>query len=106
MAYAVDTRLRPSGRQGMLVTSYAGFESYQTDAAQTWEHLAMLRARPIAGERDGAAEHLERVRVEVCGGQTPWPELAELRERVAQERAPDQLYDSRSRDRRTGDSAR
>jgi hypothetical protein len=50
IAYAVDTRLRPSGRQGALVTSLAAFEHYQTRQAQVWEHLALLRSPAIAGE--------------------------------------------------------
>ena len=48
--YEVDTRLRPSGRAGLLVSSLAGFEEYQADAAWTWEHQALLRARPVAGD--------------------------------------------------------
>ena len=51
IAYAVDTRLRPSGRQGVLVTSFDRFESYQLENAETWEHMALLRARAIAGQR-------------------------------------------------------
>ena len=35
MAYAVDSRLRPSGKQGMLVTSFDGFIAYQSEAAAT-----------------------------------------------------------------------
>jgi glutamate-ammonia-ligase adenylyltransferase len=89
VAYDVDTRLRPSGRQGMLVTSYRGFETYQTRSAETWEHLAMLRSRPIAGEREDAGELLARVRRQVCGSSTPWAELAALRARVVEERASD-----------------
>ena len=50
IAYAVDTRLRPSGQKGMLVTSFEGFTRYQCETAETWEHLALLRSRPIAGE--------------------------------------------------------
>ena len=90
IAYAVDTRLRPSGQQGMLVTSFDGYERYQTDQAATWEHLAMLRARPIAGAVDEAAERLARVRARVLPApEPPWPALAELRQRVVEERAGD-----------------
>jgi len=88
VAYAVDTRLRPSGQQGMLVTSFEGYERYQTEQAATWEHLAMLRARPIAGAIGEAAERLARVRKRVLpAAQPPWSELAELRQRVVAERA-------------------
>ena len=47
--YEVDTRLRPSGRSGLLVSSAGAFERYQEENAWTWEHQALLRARPIAG---------------------------------------------------------
>jgi glutamate-ammonia-ligase adenylyltransferase len=88
IAYAVDTRLRPSGQQGMLVASFEGYERYQTRDAATWEHLAMLRARPIAGALAPAAERLRAVRAAVLPAAKPlWPELAALRQRVIDERA-------------------
>jgi len=61
--YEVDTRLRPSGQSGLLVSGVAAFERYQEDNAWTWEHQALLRARPIAG---GAAlcREFDRIRAE------------------------------------------
>jgi [glutamine synthetase] adenylyltransferase / [glutamine synthetase]-adenylyl-L-tyrosine phosphorylase len=47
--YEVDTRLRPSGRSGLLVTSLEGFRHYQTHDAWVWEHQALLRSRALAG---------------------------------------------------------
>lgn len=47
--YEVDMRLRPSGNSGLLVSSLQAFERYQDDQAWTWEHQALLRARPVAG---------------------------------------------------------
>ena len=47
--YKVDMRLRPSGRQGPVATSLAGFRRYQAEEAWTWEHLALTRARVVAG---------------------------------------------------------
>jgi glutamate-ammonia-ligase adenylyltransferase len=88
VAYEVDTRLRPSGQQGMLVASFDGYERYQKTEAATWEHLAMLRARPIAGAVDEAAARLLHVRDHVLpAAQAPWDELADLRQRVVEERA-------------------
>jgi len=87
VAYAVDTRLRPSGRQGMLVTSLAAFERYQTEQAKTWEHVAMLRARAIAGSHEAAQAALERVRARILADrQPPWGELVAVRQRVEAER--------------------
>lgn len=47
--YEVDTRLRPSGAQGLLSVSFDSFERYQRESAWTWEHLALTRARPVFG---------------------------------------------------------
>jgi glutamate-ammonia-ligase adenylyltransferase len=47
--YPVDLRLRPSGRSGPVATSLAAFAEYQAREAWTWEHMALTRARPIAG---------------------------------------------------------
>ncbi|HVH17013.1 MAG TPA: hypothetical protein VNF72_01825 [Myxococcota bacterium] len=87
VAYEVDTRLRPSGRQGMLVTTYDAFLRYQTQEAHTWEHLALLRARAVAGD-DQASALLARAHEHVLAHhETPWTELAPLRQRVELERA-------------------
>ncbi|MCB1734758.1 MAG: bifunctional [glutamate--ammonia ligase]-adenylyl-L-tyrosine phosphorylase/[glutamate--ammonia-ligase] adenylyltransferase [Gammaproteobacteria bacterium] len=48
--YEIDMRLRPNGNSGMLVTGLNAFVTYQRDAAWTWEHQALVRARFIAGD--------------------------------------------------------
>ncbi len=48
--YEVDTRLRPSGRSGLLVSSLTAFDRYQREDAWTWEHQALLRSRAVAGD--------------------------------------------------------
>lgn len=48
--YAIDTRLRPSGNQGPLVSSRTGFIAYHEQRAMLWERQALLRARPVAGD--------------------------------------------------------
>jgi glutamate-ammonia-ligase adenylyltransferase len=47
--YEVDMRLRPSGNAGPIATSLSAFEQYQAASAWTWEHMALTRARVIAG---------------------------------------------------------
>lgn len=47
--YEVDTRLRPSGAQGLLCVSFESFAKYQREEAWTWEHMALTRARPVYG---------------------------------------------------------
>lgn len=49
--YEVDTRLRPSGHSGLLVSSIDNFIKYQMNEAWTWEHQALIRARFIAGSQ-------------------------------------------------------
>jgi glutamate-ammonia-ligase adenylyltransferase len=61
--YQVDTRLRPSGRSGLLVTSIEAFERYQDENAWTWEHQALLRSRSVAGSATVARE-FERIRTD------------------------------------------
>lgn len=47
--YEVDTRLRPSGASGLLVSSMPAFTEYQQHSAWTWEHQALVRARVVTG---------------------------------------------------------
>lgn len=51
VCYEIDARLRPSGNQGMLVTSLSGLARYHAGSAQVWERQALLRARPVAGSK-------------------------------------------------------
>ena len=53
--YEVDTRLRPSGAQGLLAVSFDSFARYQREGAWTWEHLALTRARPVFGSAQARA---------------------------------------------------
>ncbi len=48
--YEVDTRLRPSGASGLLVSPTEAFDEYQHQDAWTWEHQALVRARMIYGD--------------------------------------------------------
>ncbi|WP_296203873.1 bifunctional [glutamate--ammonia ligase]-adenylyl-L-tyrosine phosphorylase/[glutamate--ammonia-ligase] adenylyltransferase [Psychrobacter sp. UBA3962] len=50
-AYEIDMRLRPSGNAGMMVVSSRSFERYQLEKAWVWEHQALVRARPICGDK-------------------------------------------------------
>jgi glutamate-ammonia-ligase adenylyltransferase len=48
--YSLDTRLRPSGNQGLLVVSLDGFARYQDERAESWERQALVKARASAGD--------------------------------------------------------
>ena len=48
--YEVDMRLRPQGGKGPVASQINGWLDYQTHEAETWEHMALTRMRPIAGD--------------------------------------------------------
>ena len=84
--YEVDMRLRPSGRQGPVAVSLDAFASYQRTEAWTWEHLALTRARVLAGDAGLAAE-VEAVRRAVLAEKGPGAsvltDVADMRARLA-----------------------
>ena len=57
--WALDTRLRPEGRQGPLARSIDGLRSYVSRWAEPWERLAMVRARPVAGHTEVGARAVD-----------------------------------------------
>lgn len=91
-AYRVDSELRPSGGQGTLVATLESFRAYHARSAQVWERLALLRARPIAGDDDFLKEVRQALEAQAYG-QPPPPDAAvraeidRLRRRALEERA-------------------
>ena len=83
--YELDMRLRPSGRSGTLVTSLDGFLDYQLNSAWTWEHQALVRARPVAGSEPFSAA-FERVREEILcqprDGESLRGEIIEMKQKM------------------------
>jgi len=87
-AYEIDMRLRPSGSSGILVSHIEAFGNYQFEDAWTWEHQALIRARPICG--DGIlAEKFETIRQQVLGRprsqEKLTAEVADMREKMRKE---------------------
>ena len=87
--YEVDMRLRPSGRKGPVATSLSAFRDYQRNEAWTWEHLALTRARPIAGPQTLCSE-IDAFRIEVLDEKGRDPrvrkDVADMRRRLAEAR--------------------
>jgi glutamate-ammonia-ligase adenylyltransferase len=90
--YSIDTRLRPSGEQGLLVTSLRAFERYHHEEAAGWERVALLRARVVfttaaPEEAAGFARTLARITYErpldLAGFRA---DLARVRAKVERER--------------------
>ncbi|MFN7053699.1 MAG: glutamine-synthetase adenylyltransferase, partial [Gemmobacter sp.] len=97
--YEVDMRLRPSGRQGPVATSIESFRSYQMDEAWTWEHLALTRARVLAGDAALAAE-VEAVRRDVlaakAGGAQVVQDVADMRARLQAAKPPSGSWEAKN----------
>ena len=81
--YEADMRLRPSGRQGPVATSILSFETYQENEAWTWEHLALTRARVVAGP-ESLTERIEKFRCKILSSSA---ETAKILTDVADMRA-------------------
>jgi [glutamine synthetase] adenylyltransferase / [glutamine synthetase]-adenylyl-L-tyrosine phosphorylase len=78
LLFETDTRLRPNGESGLLVSSVEAFRQYQDTSAWEWEHQALTRARFSAGDA-GVGERFEAIRREVL---TRERDLTVLRDEV------------------------
>ncbi|WP_027162969.1 bifunctional [glutamine synthetase] adenylyltransferase/[glutamine synthetase]-adenylyl-L-tyrosine phosphorylase [Mesorhizobium sp. WSM1293] len=94
--YELDLRLRPSGNKGPVATHIDAFKKYQRQEAWTWEHMALARARAIAGDASLCGE----VEAEVAAalGQPRdaakvMAEAAEMRAMIEKEKPPRDLWD-------------
>ncbi|NDV00871.1 glutamine-synthetase adenylyltransferase [Pseudoroseicyclus tamaricis] len=97
--YEIDMRLRPSGRQGPVATALSAYKAYQAEEAWVWEHLALTRARAVAGEAELGAE-IEAFREALLGRQADSAgiarEVAEMRARIAAARGAGALWDAKT----------
>jgi glutamate-ammonia-ligase adenylyltransferase len=95
--YEVDMQLRPSGTQGPVAVSLGAFDSYYSGEAETWEYLALTRARvawassPAFAERAAAAIEA-KLRAPRDAARTA-REVREMRELLARERPPSGFWD-------------
>ena len=94
--YEVDVRLRPSGRQGPLATQLRSFVRYQAQDAQTWEHMALTRARVVAGDASLAARVEAAIRTTLTASrdaQSLKAEVRSMRALVAKEKGETEFWD-------------
>jgi len=94
--YEADMRLRPSGNAGPLATSLNGFTIYQMDSAWTWEHMALSRARVIAGGDEIAGRidaAIRRALAQPRHRAKVVSDVISMRERIARERKPRHPFD-------------
>ena len=92
VAYRVDTRLRPEGAKGPLVSSLESFRKYYAKAAAFWEFQALLKARPVAGNvKTGLAfVNMARETLISRGKEIPASDILLMRERIMRELAKEQ----------------
>ena len=94
--YQVDMRLRPSGTQGPVATKLSGFIEYQRASAWTWEHLALTRARVIAGP-ESLRRRIDATIKEVLTGPRDRAAVAAdvraMRVRIAEEKGSSDIWD-------------
>ena len=60
--FRVDTRLRPFGDSGPLVSSFAALEQYYQREGRDWERYALIKARPVAGDLVAGRQLLDILR--------------------------------------------
>ena len=84
--YEIDMRLRPSGFQGPVATSWNSYQNYQKNEAWVWEHLALTRARAVAGQAPFLKD-FESFRSSLLNSydrKNVFKELVNMRSRIAQ----------------------
>ena len=94
LLYEIDMRLRPSGTAGPIATAYSGFCRYQEEA-WTWEHMALTRARVIAGDPDFAARITATLKEILCqprDAEQLVVDVAGMRKRIEQEHPATSLW--------------
>ena len=92
LMFAIDTRLRPNGREGGLVQTEGAYLAYFENAAEAWEGIAYMKARAVAGNAERATAFLNELQ------DVDWrrygqsmrsrKELSQMRERLEREQGP------------------
>lgn len=59
--FAVDTRLRPNGREGQLVQTEASYKDYFSQRAEAWEGISYMKSRAVAGNPEHATTFLNEL---------------------------------------------
>ncbi|NVN00447.1 bifunctional [glutamine synthetase] adenylyltransferase/[glutamine synthetase]-adenylyl-L-tyrosine phosphorylase [Arthrobacter sp. SDTb3-6] len=88
---SIDADLRPEGKNGPLVRSLEAYREYYARWSSPWEAQALLRARPMAGSDELAADFIamiDPVRYPAALGETELREIKRLKARMESERLP------------------
>ena len=98
--YEVDMRLRPSGNKGPIAAALEGFEHYHRSEAWTWEHMALTRARVIAGDAALAAKVAAAIHSILTQPRDPdrlLADVASMRARLLKEKRTSDPWDVKQR---------
>jgi [glutamine synthetase] adenylyltransferase / [glutamine synthetase]-adenylyl-L-tyrosine phosphorylase len=92
LMFAVDTRLRPNGREGDLVQTEGAYKTYFASHAEAWEGITYMKSRAVVGNLERATEFLHELQVvdwrRYGQGLRSRQELAEMRARLEREQGP------------------
>nr|HPG89574.1 bifunctional [glutamine synthetase] adenylyltransferase/[glutamine synthetase]-adenylyl-L-tyrosine phosphorylase [Hyphomicrobium sp.] len=94
--YEVDMRLRPSGQKGPVATRLSSFVDYQVNEAWSWEHLALTRARIIAGSfrlQDQVDAAIRAVLTKPRDRAAIAADVRDMRTRIATEKGTTDIWD-------------
>jgi [glutamine synthetase] adenylyltransferase / [glutamine synthetase]-adenylyl-L-tyrosine phosphorylase len=94
--YELDLRLRPSGNKGPVATHIESFCKYQRQEAWTWEHMALTRARIVAGDVGFAkaiAGEVEAILASPHDRAKVMAEALEMRAMIEKEKPPRDVWD-------------
>ncbi|MBI5846467.1 MAG: bifunctional [glutamate--ammonia ligase]-adenylyl-L-tyrosine phosphorylase/[glutamate--ammonia-ligase] adenylyltransferase [Nitrospirae bacterium] len=89
IAYSVDTRLRPAGSKGPLVSSIEAFRKYYAESAAFWEFQALLKARPVAGDMKTGCAFMQLAHEILIahGSKVNASDIRQMRQRIMRERS-------------------
>ena len=96
--YAVDMRLRPSGTKGPIASSLEAYARYHAENAWTWEHMALTRARVVAGPK-ALADRVEAILTSALtaprAADALLADVADMRKRMDADHHSESLWDAK-----------
>ncbi|MEW6714420.1 MAG: bifunctional [glutamate--ammonia ligase]-adenylyl-L-tyrosine phosphorylase/[glutamate--ammonia-ligase] adenylyltransferase [Nitrospirota bacterium] len=79
IAYRVDLRLRPQGQKGELALPLSSYKTYYESWGRTWERMALIRARPVAGDTSLGEAFIQSISPFVWKETVDFTEIEEIR---------------------------
>ena len=86
--FRTDIRLRPFGDSGPVIMTFDGLENYYQTQAREWERYAMVKVRPVAGDKQGGEQFMALIKPFVYRRYLDYgafEELRSLKQQITQE---------------------